>query len=274
MTALTRRVRRIRGPIELWLLPFFSEIGALALFFGAIVRHLLKPPFEAGELLFQMYQVGVRSVPVVLIAGFFVGGVVVLQFDYALNLFGAEIYLGGITTSGLLREVGPVLVAVMIAGRVGAYITAELATMKVTEQVDAVRCLGVNPVQFLVVPRFLAVTAMIFVLTILGLIFALLGGALVGSLFLNMNLSFYFANIRKLAAAWALFNGMLKSILFGIVVATISCYQGMKTEGGAEAVGRAVNTCLVHCSIAIFLLDYIIASLAALTFGLAEEIIF
>ena len=87
-------------------------------------------------------------------------------------------------------------------------------------------------------------------------------------------LHFYFANIRKLAAAWALFNGMLKSILFGIVVATISCYQGMKTEGGAEAVGRAVNTCLVHCSIAIFLLDYIIASLAALTFGLAEEIIF
>ena len=274
MTALTRRVRRIRGPLEIWLVPFFSEIGALAMFLGRAVRHIFKAPFEAGELLFQMYQVGVRSIPIVLIAGFFVGGIVVIQFEYALNLFGAEIYLGGITTSGLLREVGPVLVAIMIAGRVGAYITAELATMKVTEQVDAVRCLGVNPIQFLVVPRFLAVTAMIFVLTILGLIFALIGGALVASLILDVNLSFYFANIRKLAAAWALFTGMLKSILFGILVATISCYQGMKTEGGAEAVGQAVNVCLVRCSIAIFLADYIIASLAALTFGLAEEIIF
>ena len=274
MTALTRRVRRIRGPLEIWLVPFFSEIGALVMFLGRAVRHIFKAPFEAGELLFQMYQVGVRSIPIVLIAGFFVGGIVVIQFEYALGLFGAEAYLGGITTSGLLREVGPVLVAIMIAGRVGAYITAELATMKVTEQVDAVRCLGVNPIQFLVVPRFLAVTAMIFVLTILGLIFALIGGALVASLILDVNLSFYFANIRKLAAVWALFNGMLKSILFGILVATISCYQGMKTEGGAEAVGQAVNVCLVRCSIAIFLADYIIASLAALTFGLAEEIIF
>jgi len=274
MTVLTRQVQRIRGPIEIGVMAFLREIGAMAMFLAATVRHIFKAPFEVQEMILQMYQVGVRSVPIVLISGFFVGGVVVIQFNYALSLFGAEVYLGGITTSGLLREVGPVLVAIMIVGRVGAYITAELATMKVTEQVDAIRCLGVNPVQFLVVPRFLAVSAMIFMLTILGLLVALLGGALVGNLILDINLSFYFANIRKLTAAWALFTGMLKSILFGILLATIACYQGMKTEGGAEAVGQAVNRCLVHCSIAVFLADYIIASLAALTYGLAEEIIF
>lgn len=274
MTIIRQQAQRIRGPLERRLIAFWREIGAMSLFLGNTLRQLFISPLEVEELIVQMYQVGVRSVPIVLVSGFFVGGVVVLQFHYALSLFGAEVYLGGITTSGLLREVGPVLVAIMIVGRVGAYITAELATMKVTEQVDAIRCLGVDPVQYLVVPRFLAVTAMIFVLTVLGLIVALVGGALVAYLILDINLSFYFANIRKLFAAWALFTGMLKSILFGILLATISCYQGIKTEGGAEAVGQAVNRCLVHCSIAVFLADYLIASLAALTFSVAEEIIF
>jgi phospholipid/cholesterol/gamma-HCH transport system permease protein len=257
-----------------WLASFFSELGAMAVFGIQIIIRIPRSPFEIREFMFQLYQVGVRSITIVLVAGFFVGGIVALQFNHALSLFGAQVYLGGVTTSGLLREVGPVLVAIMITGRIGAYITAELGTMKVTEQVDAVRCLGADPLQCLVVPRFLAVAIMIFFLTIFGLIVSLVGGAIISSLLLEVNINYYLINLRKLTAVWALFNGMIKSILFGLVIAVICCYKGMSAEGGAEGVGRAVNSTLVVASIAVFLLDYVVASLNSLTFHLAESFLF
>lgn len=262
------------GYLFTWIGPFLHEVGAMVIFFGQVMRHLLRRPFEWRELIIQLYQVGVKSLPIVTIAGIFVGAIMSVQFGYALSLFGAEQYLGGITTSGLLREVGPVLVSIMIAGRIGAYITAELGTMKVTEQIDAIRCLGANPIQFLVVPRFIAVTVMVFVLTMFGLVIGTIGGALAAALMMDMGLSYYFANVRSLAAAWALFNGMGKSILFGLILSTISCYKGMNTEGGTEGVGRAVNSCLVASSIAIFVADYIIASMASITFRVAEAFLF
>lgn len=264
----------IIGYLFTWFGPFLNELGGMVMFFGQVARHLFRRPFEWRELIIQFYQVGVKTVPIVVISGVFVGAIVSIQFEYALSIFGARQYLGGITTSGLLREVGPVLVSVMIAGRVGAYITAELGTMKVTEQIDAVRCLGANPIQFLVVPRFIAVTVMIFVLTIVGLVIATLGGAAAAWLLADMGPSYYFANARSLDAAWALFNGMAKGILFGLLLATISCYKGMTTEGGTEGVGRAVNSCLVTSSLWIFLVDYIIASVASLTFRVAETLLF
>ncbi len=257
-----------------WLASFLSELGAMTVFGIQVIIRIPRPPFEVREFMFQLYQVGVRSIAIVLVAGFFIGGIVALQFNYALNLFGAQVYLGGMTTSGLLREVGPVLVAIMITGRIGAYITAELGTMKVTEQVDAVRCLGADPLQCLVVPRFLAVVIMIFFLTIFGLIVSLAGGALISSLLLDVNISYYLVNLRKLTAAWALINGMIKSVLFGLVIAVVCCYKGMSAEGGAEGVGRAVNSTLVVASIAVFLLDYVVASLNSLTFRLAESFLF
>jgi len=266
----------VTGHLFTWLGPVISEIGSMSLFFWQVIKSIFHRPFEVREFIIQLYQVGVRSIPVVLLAGLFVGAIVSIQFHYALSQFGAGAlqYLGGVTTSGLLREVAPVLVSVMIAARVGAYITAELATMKVTEQVDAVRCLGADPLRFLVVPRFLAVTIMIFILTILGLIIATAGGALSAYLLTGMGISKYFASIRSLAAAWALFNGMFKSLLFGVLLSTVSCYKGLNTDGGSEGVGRAVNSCLVTSAIAIFLADYIIARLASLTFEVAESFLF
>jgi len=260
------------GYLFTWFGPFLHELGSMLLFFIEVTKHLFQRPFEWRELIFQLYQVGVKSLPVVALSGLFVGAIVAIQFEYALSRFGAGAvgYLGGLTTSGLLREVGPVLVSVMIAGRVGAYITAELGTMKVTEQIDAVRCLGANPIRFLIVPRFIAVTFMIFVLTIVGLIIATLGGALAAWALMDMDLAKYFASIRSLAAAWALGNGMLKSVLFGLLLATIACYKGINAEGGAEGVGKAVNSCLVQSSIAIFVSDYIIAKVALITFRVAE----
>jgi len=262
------------GYLFTWLGPFVRDLGAMALFFGQVVRHIGRRPFEWRELIVQLYQVGVKSVPIVVVSGLFVGAIVGIQFEYALSLFGARQHLGGITTSGILREVGPVLVSIMIAGRVGAYITAELGTMKVTEQIDAVRCLGANPMQFLVVPRFIAVTVMIFVLTMVGLVIAAVGGAAAAWLLGGMGLSYYFSSVRSLAAAWALFNGMAKGMLFGLLLSTISCYKGMNTEGGTEGVGRAVNSCLVTSSIAIFMTDYIMASVASITFNVAETLLY
>jgi phospholipid/cholesterol/gamma-HCH transport system permease protein len=256
------------------ILDFLDELGAMTVFGIQVIIRIPRSPFEIREFMFQLYQVGVRSVSIVLVAGFFVGGIAALQFNHALSLFQAEVYLGGITTSGLLREIGPVLVAIMITGRIGAYIAAELGTMKVTEQVDAVRCLGADPIQCLVVPRFLAVTIMIFLLTIFGLIVSLVGGALLSNLLLDVNISYYLVNLVKLTTVWALINAMIKSVLFGIVISVICCFKGMSAEGGAQGVGRAVNSTLVVASIAVFLIDYIIASINSLTFRLAESFLF
>ena len=125
-----------------WFGPFLHELGAMALFGGKVILHVPRRPFEWGELIVQLYHVGVKSLPIVALAGFFIGAVVAVQFNYAMGLFGATQYLGGMTTSALLREVGPAVIAVMIAGRIGAFVTAELGTMKATEQLDAVRAGG------------------------------------------------------------------------------------------------------------------------------------
>lgn len=260
------------GYLFTWFGPFLHDLGAMVIFFGVVARGLWRGPFELGELLVQLYQVGVKSLPIVVIAGLFVGAIVAVQFNYALSQFpGTSGFLGGIATSGLLREVGPVLVSIMVAARIGAYITAELGTMKVTEQIDAVRCLGADPVQFLIVPRFIAVAAMIFLLTVVGLVVGTMGGAAAAWLLADMGISYYFQSVISLNAAWALLNGMAKGVVFGLLIATVSCFKGMSAEGGTEGVGRAVNSCLVTCSLAVFLLDYVIASIASITFQVAEQ---
>jgi len=262
------------GRILLGLFALIEGVGARAIFLGQVMVKIWSRPFEVREFLIQLYLVGVQSLAIVAISGFFVGGIVALQFDYALNLFGAGVYLGGVTTSGLLREVGPVLVAIMITGRIGAFIAAELGTMKVTGQAEAIRCLGLEPMQVLVVPRFLAVVIMIFLLTIFGLLVSLVGGALVSFFILDVNISYYLVYLLKLTTVWAFLNGMIKSFLFGVLVATVSCYEGYNAEAGAEGVGKAVNRTLVYASIVVFLTDYIVAAVASLTFTLTQEIVF
>ena len=262
------------GRLLLGLGELIEGIGSRVIFLGQVIVKIFYRPFEVRELIIQLYLVGVQSLGIVAVSGFFVGGIVALQFSYALNLFGAGVYLGGVTTSGLLREVGPVLVAIMITGRIGAFIAAELGTMKVTGQAEAIRGLGLDPLQVLVVPRFLAVVAMIFLLTIFGLLVSLVGGAAVSFLILDVNLSYYFVYLLRLTTIWAFLNGMIKSFAFGILVGIISCYEGFNAEPGAQGVGRAVNRTLVYASIVVFLTDYIVAALAALTFTLAEKIVF
>ena len=271
---LSLGIFQLLGKILLGFWSLLQGLGARTIFLVQVVGAIFERPFEIREFIIQLYLVGVRSLPITAVSGFFVGGIVALQFNYALNLFGAQVYLGGVTTSGLLREVGPVLVAIMITGRIGAFIAAEVGTMKVTEQIDAVRCLGLNPVSTLVVPRFLAVVIMVFLLTIFGLLVSLVGGAVVSALMLGVNYSYYLVNLKKLTTVWAFLIGIIKSFFFGILIATISCYEGYTAEGGAQGVGKAVHRTLVYASIGVFLLDYIVAAVASLTFSLAENIIF
>jgi phospholipid/cholesterol/gamma-HCH transport system permease protein len=262
------------GKISIGLMEIIEGIGSRVLFLWKVIQKIFARPFEIREFIVQLYLVGVQSLGIVAVSGFFVGGIVALQFGYALGMFGAKAYLGGVTTSGLLREVGPVLVAVMITGRIGAYISAEMGTMKVTEQIDALRCLGLDPMPVLVVPRFLAVLLMVFLLTIFGLLVSLLGGAVTSYFLLDINFSYYLVNLLKLTTLAAFLIGIIKSFIFGVFIATIACFEGYHAEPGAEGVGRAVNHTLVYASISIYLVDYIVAALVSITFTLAQSIIF
>jgi len=271
---LSLGIFQLLGRIFIGLFELIQGIGSRVIFLWRIIIALADRPFEVRELIIQLYLVGVRSLPIVVVSGFFVGGIVALQFNYALSMFKAQVYLGGVTTSGLLREVGPVLVAIMITTRIGAFISAEVGTMKVTEQVEAIRCLGLDPISTLIVPRFLAVVIMVFLLTILGLLVSLAGGAIVSNLLLGINFSYYLVNLKKLTTVWAFLAGTIKSLIFGILIATIACYEGYFAEEGAQGVGKAVHRTLVYASIAVFLSDYIVAAIASLTFSLAENIEF
>lgn len=240
---------------------FFSEIGGIFIFFGEVVKTLVRGPKEWGEILIQMYRVGVQSLAVVFMAGFFVGAIVCIQFNYPLEMLGAQFYLGGITTSAIFREVGPMLIAAMISGRIGAFIAAELGTMKVTEQVDAIRCLGVDPMTFLVAPRFVAVSFMVLVLTVLGLMIASCGAAFIANVLLHLNLKYYIVSTIKLADITAFSYAIVKGFVFGLVVATVACKKGMAAEGGAEGVGITVRSSLVITAIGLFTVEYILTSL-------------
>jgi len=253
---------RIRTSLE--------DIGGMTLFFGRVLVAIVKGPFEFREFIHQCYRTGVQSLTVIFLAGSFVGAIIAIQFSYPLKMLGAEVLLGGVTSSGIMREVGPMIIASMIAGRIGAYIVAELGTMKVTEQVDAVRCLGLDPMTYLVVPRFLSVVVMVFLLTIFGVIMALCGGMLVGVAMLGTNAYVYWIKAVTLIDAAAFSYALVKGFFFGLVIAMVSCYKGMSAEGGAFGVGQGVRDSLVLTAIVLAVVSYLISSILRIIHHFAE----
>lgn len=254
-----------------WVTDILVEIGGMVTFLGKVVVAIVRGPLEPVEFVHQSYRVGMQSLLVVLMAGGFVGAIIAIQFSYPLEMLGAEVLLGGVTSSAIMREVGPMLIAAMIAGRIGAYIVAELGTMKVTDQVDAVRCLGLDPMTYLVAPRFLAVVVMVFLLTIFGVVVALTGGLLVGVGMLGMNVYTYVTGTVELIDAAAFVYSLVKGFLFAIVVATVSCRKGYTVEGGgAYAVGKAVRSSLVVTLVALFVVSYLASSVLRIINHFAE----
>jgi phospholipid/cholesterol/gamma-HCH transport system permease protein len=233
-----------------------QEVGGIVLLTGQVLRALVPPRIDARELWKNLYKMGNRSVPIVVLTAFFAGALMMLQAGPFVKKFGATGLAGWGAGYAVLREIGPILIALMFSGRVGANNTAELSTMTVTEQLDGLRALAIDPVRFLVVPRVLAMVAMLVALTVIGDLVALLGAAVVGRGMLDIDFTSFYYSVAENLKPYDFLHGVYKSIAFGFAIAMSSCYFGITVRGGAVGVGRAVNAAVVASAVSIMLLDF------------------
>jgi phospholipid/cholesterol/gamma-HCH transport system permease protein len=240
---------------------FVMEMGSVFIFLSQTLRWTLSRPFYLKNLLKQMEQIGVNSVPVVLTTAISTGMVLALQSYTGFKRFGAESLIGAVVSLSRTRELGPVLTGLMVAGRAGAAMAAELGTMKVTEQIDALETLATNPMKYLVVPRFVASTVMMFFLTVLGMMIGVAGGYFVGVKVLGTNPVTYINQSIDNTEVTDIWYGLIKALVFGAVVGLIGCYKGFHTEGGAEGVGKATTGAVVVSCMLILILDYFLSAL-------------
>jgi phospholipid/cholesterol/gamma-HCH transport system permease protein len=243
---------------------FFLEaagmVGRMGVLLGQILLRLSRFDVDASETLSNLYKMGVRSLPIVFVTALFTGGIMVVQAAPTIERFGAHGLLGWGAGFGTLREVGPLLTALMISGRVGANNTAELGTMVVTEQFDALRALAIDPISFLIAPRFIGIVTTLFLSTIFADVLALVGAAYAGVPLLGVEPSLFYDGLTGgLLGVGDVLHGLVKSVIFGVVMALASCEFGMTTEGGAPGVGRSVNATVVVTAAGIFVVDYLIS---------------
>ncbi|MBI1871515.1 MAG: ABC transporter permease [Chlamydiae bacterium] len=232
--------------------------GIFILFVQTLKRIFLKSP-NWTLVIKQCYQCGVLSLPVVLLTGAFTGMVLAVQSFYQFHQITMDTAIGILVGLSMTRELGPVLTAVMVAGRVGAAMAAELGTMRVTEQIDALRSMATDPVSYLIVPRFLACVIVVPLLTTFAISVGILGGYIVGVKMLHINHTFFIQNMLDFTKVSDLMNGLVKSSVFGVLIAIISCYKGFTTENGAEGVGIATTEAVVFSCISILVSDFFLS---------------
>lgn len=232
-----------------------ETVGDIGLFAFRTMLWMFSSLPRRETLVPNFYQVGVRSLPVVALTGTFIGMVLAVQSYYQFSQIGLESRLGAVINMSLVRELGPVLAATMLAGRVGSSIAAELGTMRVTEQIDALSAMGANPIHYLVVPRFLACLLMIPTLTIMADFMGVVGGYFYSSVILGIDYHYYWHNTQQFVGGFDLFTGVFKSFFFGATIAIVSCYQGFNCTAGAEGVGRAATAAFVHSFALILSMD-------------------
>jgi len=239
--------------------------NVMGLFFDTIYWTTVGPfkkKFSKRKSIFeQMVFTGARSIIIVLFVGFFTGIVIAMQSAYQLAQLGGTIYVAAMVSVSMARELGPVLTALVVAGRVGAAITAELGTMKVSEQIEALEVLALNPIRFLVVPRFLALVLMLPCLTLMSDFAGMIGGYLVGVHNLGLNPHRYIDVSFQFLAWKDVWTGVVKSVSFAIIISMIGCYMGLNTRGGAEGVGKATTLSVVTSFILIILFDCILTGI-------------
>ena len=228
-----------------WAVDLFWRAGSLCLLFAQTVGGACCRPLRLKAVIHELWKVGVQSWPIVAVSSLFIGMVLAFQSAYQMQKLGAEIYIASLVALSVVREIGPVITALIVAGRVGSAIAAELGTMKVTEQIDALVTLAVDPVKFLVVPRFLALIIALPLLTLWADAIGILGGFLIGTLRLGILPSLYWKMTTLPLAYKDLFSGLLKAFIFGIIICVVSCFEGFRTEGGAEGGGRATTTAVL-----------------------------
>jgi phospholipid/cholesterol/gamma-HCH transport system permease protein len=233
----------------------------LDILYWIIVGPFKREVYRRESILQQAVFIGLRSILIVFFVDCFTGIVMAMQTAYQLEKMGAVLYVAALVAISLCRELSPVLTALVVSGRAGSAIAAELGTMKVTEQIEALETMAINPTRFLAVPRFLALLVMLPCLTILGDISGIFGGFLVGIFSLNINPDLYLQTTFKYLELRDIYTGLVKSLVFGIIIALIGCYEGLNTRGGAEGVGRATTRSVVTSFILIVVADCIITAI-------------
>ena len=242
-------------------LAVLAHVGAITIFAGRAVSHLFRPPFYPREFAQQLVQIGWLSLPVVGLTAIFTGGALALQIYAGGARFNAETVVPSIVAIGITRELGPVLGGLMVAARVASSIAAEIGTMKVTEQIDALVTLSTNPLKYLAVPRILAATLAVPVLVAVGDAIGIAGGWIVGVNRLGFNSAVYLRNTADFLEGWDITSGLLKGAVFGFLVALMGCYHGMTSGRGAQGVGRATKAAVVAASVSILAANYVLTEL-------------
>ncbi len=241
-----------------------TTTGGMGILFGRCLSRLVRGRFDGQELWKNLYKMGVKSLPIVAVTAVFTGAIMVIQAAVIVKRYNAESMIGGGAGFGTLREIAPLLTALMISGRVGANNTAELGTMVVTEQLDALRVLAIDSISFLILPRFIAITMTLFMMTLFADAIALIGAAYTAQGLLRVDPQTFYngltTGIFNLGFG-DVANGLFKSFLFGLLIALASCYFGLATKGGAPGVGRAVNAQVVASAAGVFVIDYLVSFL-------------
>ncbi len=258
MTTTTNPVANVgRATLE-----FLADVGRLCIFAAQSLLAVVTPPFYFANLGRQLLSVGFYSLPVVGLTALFTGAVLAQQIYIGTGRFNAESTVPTIVVFGITRELGPVIASLMVAGRVAAAMAAELGTMRVTEQIDALTTLATNPFRYLIAPRVLAATLMLPILVLVGDIIGVMGGWLLATTVLDYNSIGYLQRSLDFLETWDVISGLIKAGVFGFIIALMGCYQGFNSSGGAQGVGRATTNAVVSASILILAANYIITSIA------------
>lgn len=240
---------------------FLDELGGMTLLFGEALRALPTRPFEYREVIYQLYQMGVKSVTIANITALFVGMVMTVQFAFGLERFGATDYVGRVVGLSITRELAPSLTALVVGARIGSGMAAELGSMAVTEQIDAIRALGADPIKKLVVPRLVACVILIPVLALFADVIGFAGAMVVARLQFGTPMQFFFRTALESVRMQDFLSGVGKAPFFGVAIAIIGCYNGMTTRGGTEGVGQSTTRTVVAAAIAVLVTDFILTKL-------------
>ena len=258
----------IFAPVGRAVLSFVAVVGRLSIFTGSTIAHCVRPPIYWSLLFKQMFRIGWLSLPVVGLTAFFTGGVLALQIYIGSSRYGAEAFVPQVVALGICRELGPVIAGLMFAGRVAAAIAAEIGTMRVTEQIDALRALATHPVDYLVVPRLIAAHIALPILTVESIVIGILAGYFVGVNVLDIEPTYLWENMLRYTHQVDVVIGLIKAFTYGGIIALIGCYKGLTCGLGAEGVGRAATEAVVYSSITILITNFFLTLVMGKLVGL------
>lgn len=243
-----------------WLVERLSGLGKFALFLCAAVVYSLTPPIKTDRIIKQLWFIGWKSLPVISLTAIFTGMVLALQGHPTLRRVGSEAFLGPLVALSLIRELGPVLSALMVTGRAGSSITAEIGIMRTNDQIDALHLMGLNPLRYLVTPNLLAMVIAMPLLAAVFDVIAIFGGYLLGVRVLGLNAGAYFGEMNNYVVVRDILNGVYKSMSFGIIIAWVCCFKGYYSRFGAEGVSAATTQAVVNASVLVLVWDYLLTS--------------